>query len=598
MFACHAPAAQPSARPDPAPRNVPRVISFSPAITTIIHELGLDDRLVGVTTHCPPVPGRDLPRVGDQFNFSLQQILQLRPDLLLTQSSQEHFRSLEKIAPHIRVVNLQIETLEDIPETAAEIAKLLADSTKLPAAVTEFKTVLRTSRARARQAAPDVRTGRAPRVLFLMGTDRPTAAASGTFLHDMIRLTGAVNAGDELPGRPVWRETTLQAIHDVRPDVLLCQEYNPARQDATREYWMQWNDLPAVRQDRVHILTDPSWTIPSLQLAEKLPRLFEMIHGTPATSQPAGPHDAQSRPAPTTHPHTQSDALRRAELLRMLAVALCGAVLACGGATLQGILRNPLAEPYLLGLSSGAGVGVLLGLAAVGQFGVWGWATMPALAFLGAILAAVVVFGIAQRGGSLDPYSTILAGVIVNAFNAAVMLAIHLYIDPYRIPDFTRWSMGQVPELVEPTALALGAALAAAALLVMLWRARWLDALSLGDDVAFTSGVSVGRLRAELFLAVSLATAVSVGLIGPIGFVGLIVPHMVRLVLGPRHTRLLPVCLLGGALFLLGADAVGRWLGPRLDVGKVPVGVLCAFCGAPFFLLLLRRGRMDQGGRG
>lgn len=284
-----------------------------------------------------------------------------------------------------------------------------------------------------------------------------------------------------------------------------------------------------------------------------------------------------------------------ARVWRLLAVGAVGAGLATAGMALQGLLRNPLAEPYILGISSGAGVGVLAGMAVAGRYALGQWATMPVLAFVGALGACGAVYAVAQRRGRLEPYAMILSGVIVNAFNGAIMLTIYLYIDPYRIPDFAKWAMGQVPETVDHLALGVCGALVVCGWAVLLLRASALNALSLGDEVAASIGVSVHRLRAETFVLVSLMTAAAVALVGPIGFVGLIVPHICRMVSGPDHRRLALLSGFGGAMFLIIAETLCRNLGPLVGVGKIPVGILSALCGGPFFIFLLRRRGREAG---
>ncbi len=279
----------------------------------------------------------------------------------------------------------------------------------------------------------------------------------------------------------------------------------------------------------------------------------------------------------------------RARLVRLAAAAVIGSGLGVAGMALQALLRNPLAEPYILGISSGAGVGVLLGLAAAGRAAVPHWATTAVLAFVGGLATCVVVYGIAQRRGRLDPYSLILSGVIVNAFNGAVMLTIYLYVDPYRIADFARWGMGQIPDAIELTTLAVCSACVLAGWVVLFLRGAAFNALGLGDDVAASSGVAVHRLRMETFLFVALMTAAAVALAGPIGFLGLIVPHICRMLFGPDHRRLAIYSGFVGAMLLVVAETLCRTAGPLIGVSKIPVGILTALSGGPFFIYLLRR---------
>lgn len=278
----------------------------------------------------------------------------------------------------------------------------------------------------------------------------------------------------------------------------------------------------------------------------------------------------------------------QARLLLMLSAAAVGASLAGGGLALQGLLRNPLAEPYILGISSGAGVGVMAGLALAGRLEAPAWASTPLLAFAGAVASCAAVYAVAQRRGRLDPYTLILSGVIINTFNGAIMLAGHLFIDQYRIADFNYWAMGQFPDSTgHGLLIACGACVALGWALLLLSSAAY-NVLGLGDDVAASSGVRVQRLRLLTFAAVGVMTAAAVALAGPIGFVGLIVPHICRLIFGPDHRLGMIVTPLAGAIFLMVAETMCRTLGPAIGVSRVPVGIVTALAGGPFFIFLLR----------
>lgn len=286
----------------------------------------------------------------------------------------------------------------------------------------------------------------------------------------------------------------------------------------------------------------------------------------------------------------------KTRLVRLTVAGVVGAALATAGMALQGLLRNPLAEPYILGISSGAGVGVLFGLAMADWWGALPkWLSGPALALAGAAVTCAAVYGIAQRRGRLDPYVLLLSGVIVNAFNGAVMLSIYLFVKPYVVSGFMVWAMGNLTDNVPAGMLITAGACVLAGWAVLLARGAAFNTLGLGDEVAATSGVPVHWLRVETFLVVSLMTAAAVTLAGPVGFVGLIVPHVCRLVVGPDHRRLAVVSALVGAMFLMIADTLCRVVGELLNAGDLPVGVLTALCGGPFFIALLR-GRL-KGGR-
>lgn len=273
--------------------------------------------------------------------------------------------------------------------------------------------------------------------------------------------------------------------------------------------------------------------------------------------------------------------------LRLGGAAAAGAGLAVAGAAIQGLLRNPLGDPYVLGLAGGAGVGVRLGLAFGAGAGALAWRS-PAFAFAGALTAAGAVYAVSRRRGTIDPFSLVLAGVMVNILCGALIMGLYLLMDPLRVDEFARWAMGELPEAVHPGLLAVCAGLTLAAWAALLLRAGALNTLGLGDDVARSLGVGVHALRIEVFAAAALATAAAVALAGPIAFVGLMTPHAIRAFTGPDHRRLIPLCGFGGAILLMLAETLCRWLGPAIGAGRIPVGLLTALLGAPFFIVILR----------
>ena len=567
MFLCVGAAAMAAdsqpAGPPPDAGGV-RIASFSPAITRILFDMGLGGQVVGVTQFCRLPAGVVRPRIGNALNISSDAILAARPDVILSQTDPEKFRGVLAEKPDVQVVTLELERLSDIPAAIERIGDIAGRPDLAAACRAAFDAKILLVRKRVAGLAR-------PRVLFVMGTDRPTAAGSDNFVHDLIELAGGVNVGAEIPGATRWRRTHIDAIAKAAPDVLICQSLAQGAAAGARAYWLQWRDLPASAGGRIHVVTDPEWSIPSTHLADLAMDLAEMIH-SPAR---AGPGASQSR--------------WLAWLYRLLAAAVVGAGLASGGAALQGLLRNPLAEPYILGISSGAGVGVLGGLAVGAWLAVPTWASTPVLAFVGAMATCGAVYAVAQRRGRLDPYSLILSGVIVNTLNGAIMLTIYLYVDPHRIADFAHWAMGRLPDSVDGVLLIVCGACVAGGWGVLLLHGAAFNVLALGDAVAGSSGVSVHRLRLVTFVAVGLMTAAAVALAGPIGFLGLIVPHICRMVLGADHRIGLAASAVVGAAALMGAEMLCRTAGPLIGVSLIPVGILTALTGGPFFIYLLRR---------
>lgn len=276
---------------------------------------------------------------------------------------------------------------------------------------------------------------------------------------------------------------------------------------------------------------------------------------------------------------------------RILAACAVGAGLAIVGAVMQALVRNPLADPYLLGVSSGASVGAVLvlvtGLGA-GIGGALGSAVLPSAAFAGGLLALLATLGLAGAAGGATPTRTVLAGVVVaSAASAVVSLVIFWRADGDAFREILAWLLGSLASSSwsSATIALVGAALA----LPLLASGRMLDALQLGDSAAGALGVDVRRTRWALLVACALVTGVLVSVSGAIGFVGLVVPHAVRLVVGASHALLLPAAGLAGAIVLLVADTVAR---AAFDPRELPVGIVTALIGAPVFAALLLTGRV------
>ncbi|WP_244488953.1 putative F420-0 ABC transporter permease subunit [Devosia sp. Root635] len=269
-------------------------------------------------------------------------------------------------------------------------------------------------------------------------------------------------------------------------------------------------------------------------------------------------------------------------LPRVLAAAVVGAGLALCGAVMQALTRNPLADPYLLGLSSGASLGAVAFLLAGAAL------LMPLGAFIGAAAAMGLTLLVTQLLGGATPTRAILAGISISALAAAATSFLIFWSatgDSYR--EILSWLMGSLSGVVWPEALLVLAALVLAGLPVLL-SGRSLDAFAFGDTAAATLGVDVGRLRWWLLGGTALLTGILVSIGGAIGFVGLIVPHVARLVTGSRHRALLPVAMLLGASFMVWTDTAARSL---FEPRELPVGIITALLGAPIFLGVLLRYR-------
>ncbi len=289
----------------------------------------------------------------------------------------------------------------------------------------------------------------------------------------------------------------------------------------------------------------------------------------------------------TPLPALQSGVLIDIRLPRVLLTAVVGGILALAGASYQGVFRNPLADPYLLGAAAGAGLGATVIIAyAPANLGPIG--SVPVAAFVGALSGVGLSYGlgsVAGRGGGSSA-TLLLAGIAVAAFLTAIQTMVQQQANPNDLRRVYSWVLGQLGEghwddmvMVLPYA--------AVSSVVMLAAGRALDVLAIGDEEAATLGVRPRRVRFVVLLAASLGTAAAVAVSGLIGFVGLVVPHVVRRLAGGSYRTVLPVSLLGGAAFLVLADLVSRTI---LAPAELPIGVVTAFVGAPFFAAVLRTG--------
>lgn len=272
-------------------------------------------------------------------------------------------------------------------------------------------------------------------------------------------------------------------------------------------------------------------------------------------------------------------------LPRVLLAAIVGGALATAGVALQGLMRNPLAEPHLIGVSGGAALGAVVAVILGGRSLFTQIGLMPVGAIAGALLSTAVIYQVALVHGRLQPYVLLLAGVVYNAFAGALILCVNALADFYQAQGILYWLMGNLATQSYRLVGAIGIYSAVGAGWLLL-QTRQLNVLSLGEEGALQLGVDVHRVRRATFLGASLLVGAVVSVSGMIGFVGLIVPHMMRLILGADHRLLLPASLLAGATFLVWADTIAR---TALGVVEIPVGVVTALCGGPFFVYLLKR---------
>jgi len=293
--------------------------------------------------------------------------------------------------------------------------------------------------------------------------------------------------------------------------------------------------------------------------------------------------------------HEYAGLVMQERVQRAAVAAIVGIALAVSGVALQALLRNPLAEPYILGLSTGAGLGIMVQGYLAMQLG-WVAGSGGLGAAIGTVLTLAVVLLASRRHGVIDRLGLLLVGVVLSTINGAAILLLNHLAGPGGIRDqVMQWMMGLLPvrELGPSDALAGG--VCAAALGVLLWQGRAMDIGTLDDDEAAAMGVRTGALRLLLLVSASVLTATAVLIAGPIAFVGLIAPHLARLFVGPSHRPLLVCAAAFGTVLLVLADTASAAVAYAMpSVGRVPVGIFTAVLGGPVFLWLLR----PQLGRG
>jgi iron complex transport system permease protein len=277
--------------------------------------------------------------------------------------------------------------------------------------------------------------------------------------------------------------------------------------------------------------------------------------------------------------------LLRIRLPRALLAVVVGAALAAAGTVLQALLRNPLAEPHLLGVSGGAAFGGVVALVLGGATGILPAVLVPLGSFGGALATMLLVYRLGTVNGRLQPYTFLLAGVVCNAFTGALIMALNAFADFFQAHGVLFWLMGSL-QTQNYWLVASSAGYLLVGLLWLMRHTREFNVLSLGEESAAHLGVHVGRARRVAFTISSLLVGAAVSVSGMIGFVGLIVPHVARLLIGADYRLLLPASALLGGAFLVLADTVAR---SAFGGSEIPVGVITALCGGPFFIYLLRR---------
>ncbi|MFC1637283.1 FecCD family ABC transporter permease [Planctomycetota bacterium] len=281
--------------------------------------------------------------------------------------------------------------------------------------------------------------------------------------------------------------------------------------------------------------------------------------------------------------HPDYEIFVRVRLPRIILACLVGAALACSGVVFQALLRNPLADPYILGISSGAGLGAMIAVISGLNWTLWGRSPIAVFAFVGALGTVWLVWFIGRLTGKYYVTGLLLAGVVVNAFFSALIMFLTSISKAEQVHSTIFWLMGNMTE-EDFLVLWIGTGCVVGGIAALFFISPQLNALSFGPEVARNMGINTGRTRILAFAIAAGITAIAVSLSGLVGFVGLVVPHGVRLAFGPDHRQLLPLSGIVGAIFLVVADTLARTI---IAPAQLPVGVVTAIVGGPFFLVLL-----------
>ena len=523
-----------------------RLVSCAPAATETLYDMGADGCLVGRSSACLyPAAATNLPSVGGYSAPSIERIVACKPTHVIISYLADPSLSnrLERLG--IKVVQFPCERLKDYAPMRARLAELCGM--------------------------------RPRRVLAVVQKSPMIVAGRETLPDDILAEVGCANAVTNRTGYFVLSpEARLKLAPEGEVDFGMNYDLTRLGPHLQEEIAKLRARLKVDKDSRAfkEFKVDKDSKVLKEFKVDKDSKVIKVLNDLNDFNDLKDPND----------PNDLNMALVRLRLWRILAGLLVGVALALAGAVLQTVLRNPLADPFILGISGGASLAaaavLATGLVAVGSF------VLPTAAFAGAVAALLAVAAIARAAGG-GPVTLVLAGVVSGSLSSAVLMVVLACASSRTLQSVTWWMMGSL-QTAEPASLAAAGACIGAAALVMFSQSRALNALALGPDLAQSLGVRTGRVLPLVLGAASLAVAAAVSLAGIIGFVGLIVPHAVRRIVGANHRALLPASALAGGLFLVACDQLGKLFGEV----EIPAGVVTALAGGPFFLwLLVRRGR-------
>lgn len=553
---------------NPTPSDL-RIVSLAPNVTEILFALGLGDRLVGVTSVCDYPPAAKDIRVIGQFGApNIEALVEVRPTLViatdLSPTKAVRLRELGELA----ILKVKQNDFEGLFSSIIHIGRATGTQANAQRLVSQLRR--RVEKVEEKHAS--LPEGQRPAVFVEISPKPIYTAGQRSFISEMLAKAGARNVADTLD-EPFAKVTSEQVIR-WNPDVIILGYMGPAAGAAeTVSKRIGWDSIDAVRNHRIIDDIHPDLLLrPGPRIVDGLEALDRrLLQITGGAVEDDGGRERRMI------------AISEIRWARFLLAIFVGAGLSVAGVIFQAILRNPLAEPYILGVSSGAGLGaataIVLGFAAVGA-----WA-LPGSAFVGATVTIFIVYGIAQKGGRVPVATLLLSGVIVGSVLGSILMFIISTSSRAELHNVMWWLLGDL-EILNWSLLEVVATITSVGIILAFLFARSLNVMSLGEEPASHLGLRVEWTKKGFFLLASLMTAAAVSACGLIGFVGLIVPHCVRLLVGPNHRRLVLVSAVVGAVFLVLADMLARnVIAPRV----VPIGVITAMAGGPFFIILLRR---------
>jgi len=556
------------ARP-PSEPGAERVVSLAPNITEIVCAIGGAHHLVGRTSACnfPPEALKDVPIVGGFGDPSLDRLLSVKPTLVLDVALADEALAQKIAEIGLRRERITCSSLADIPDAISAVGKLIGHDSEAQSLASDLRSMIDAFRSRS------LTVKNRPRVYAEIWCDPITTAGKASFISELITLAGGDNVGDIV--NKDYFQVGPEWVLDQNPDVILCF-YMTGAGDVRNTILQrsEWRNINAVKTGRVYTDLDSDLILrPGPRVLQGITMLHSsMFRSGAASSSVPGGEDS-------------GDARLRLRIFRIVAALVVGAALSSAGIVLQALLKNPLAEPYVLGVSSGSALGAALaivaGLAATGAF------VLPAIAFVSGAMTLALVYMLSRSGGTPSIYGLIISGVIVSSVCSSILMFIIAVTPIEGIHNILWWMLGNLQVTSYPLLRSVVVIIVIGIAVIWLMSPE-LNALTLGQEMAHYVGIRTSIAIVIGLAFATLITAAAVAMAGLIGFIGLIVPHVVRSLVGPDHRRLIPAAALAGGIFLALCDVLARTIMAPMEI---PVGIVTALLGGPFFLIILRSRR-------